>query len=143
LLDPPQRPAQLSQCDDLLFLIVAQDIAHALEPNWLVAFNVPNAYLSLAGFEVTFIGRFWVTAEAPSTTYRGNPATKLTKLYRQAKSLHPEIQPRFLQAAQQYTPDYHTMFLMLLHTGVRSGECARLQWATSTSVGNSLLYAGH
>jgi hypothetical protein len=29
----------------------------------LVGFNVPNAYLSLAGFEVTTIGRFWVTAE--------------------------------------------------------------------------------
>jgi hypothetical protein len=24
----------------------------------------PERYLSLAGFEVTFIGRFWVTAEA-------------------------------------------------------------------------------
>lgn len=28
-----------------------------------MGFNVPNAYLSLAGFEVTIIGRFWVTAE--------------------------------------------------------------------------------
>src|SRR5262249_20772967 len=29
LLDAPQRPAQLSQCDNLLLLFVAQDIAHA------------------------------------------------------------------------------------------------------------------
>jgi len=35
----------------------------AVEPNWLVSLNAPNAYLSLAGFEVTIIGRFWVTAE--------------------------------------------------------------------------------
>ena len=27
----------------------------------------PARYLSLAGFEVTIIGRFWVTAEGPTT----------------------------------------------------------------------------
>src|SRR5437870_7458577 len=27
-------------------------------------FNVPNVVLSLAGFQVTIIGRFWVTAES-------------------------------------------------------------------------------
>jgi hypothetical protein len=29
----------------------------------------PNAYLSLAGFEVTIIGRFWVTAEATNPVF--------------------------------------------------------------------------
>ena len=29
LLDAPQRPSELPQCDDLLFLFFAQDIAHA------------------------------------------------------------------------------------------------------------------
>jgi hypothetical protein len=28
----------------------------------------PERYLSLAGFEVTFIGRFWVTAEGPHSS---------------------------------------------------------------------------
>ena len=66
---------------------------------------------------------------------RENPANRLTKLYRQAKSLHPEIQPltaaevpAFLQAACEHTPEYYELFLTLLHTGVRSGECAGLQW---------------
>jgi hypothetical protein len=58
LLDPPQRPAQPPQCDYLLFLFFVQDIAHAGGAYRLAGFNVPNAYLSLAGFEVTFIGRF-------------------------------------------------------------------------------------
>lgn len=66
---------------------------------------------------------------------RDNPANRLTKLYRQAKALHPEIQPLtavevplFLQSARQHTPAYYELFLTLLHTGVRSGECAGLQW---------------
>src|SRR5439155_12033738 len=41
LLDPPQRPAELSQRDDLLFLFFAQDITHADEPK-LAGVNVPN-----------------------------------------------------------------------------------------------------
>src|SRR5262249_19062543 len=63
LLDTPQRPAQLPQCDDLLFFFFAQDIAH-----------VGGAYppcsmsrtlsLSLAGFQLITIGRFWVITEA-------------------------------------------------------------------------------
>ena len=56
-------PAQLSQCDNLLFFIVAQDIAHADGAYTARRFQCPERYLSLAGFEVTFIGRFWVTAE--------------------------------------------------------------------------------
>jgi hypothetical protein len=41
LLNPPQRPAELSQCDDLLFLLFAQDITHADEPKF-AGVNVPN-----------------------------------------------------------------------------------------------------
>jgi integrase len=66
---------------------------------------------------------------------RENPANRLTKLYRQAKALHPEIQPLtseevpvFLQAAREHTPEYYELFLTLVHTGVRSGECAGIQW---------------
>jgi integrase len=64
-----------------------------------------------------------------------NPAVRLTKLYKQQKAMHEEIQPLtaaeatlFLQVARQHTPDCYTMFLTLLHSGVRSGECAGLQW---------------
>ncbi len=49
--------------------------------------------------------------------------------------MHPKIQPLtateaplFLQAARHHTADYYVMFLRLLHAGVRSGECAGLQW---------------
>ena len=45
------------------FLSSLKTLLMAVEPNWLVSLNAPNAYLSLAGFEVTIIGRFWVTAE--------------------------------------------------------------------------------
>src|SRR6266853_3940826 len=43
LLDAPQGPSELPQCDDLLFLLFAQDIAHvtgAICP--LVSVNVPD-----------------------------------------------------------------------------------------------------
>jgi integrase len=75
---------------------------------------------------------------------KDNPANRLTKLYRQAKALHPEIQPltaaevpTFLNAAREHTPEYYELFLTLLHTGVRSGECAGLQWATWISTPSS------
>jgi integrase len=49
--------------------------------------------------------------------------------------MHPEIQPLTaeevplsLQSAREHTPEYYVMFLTLLHTGVRSGECVGLQW---------------
>jgi hypothetical protein len=36
----------------------------------------PGRYLSLAGFEVTIIGRFWVTAEANKSPNRHNDSLK-------------------------------------------------------------------
>jgi hypothetical protein len=47
----------------LLFLILAQDIAHADGAYLARRSQCPGRYLSLAGFEVTIIGRFWVTTE--------------------------------------------------------------------------------
>ena len=69
LLDAPQRPAQPSQCDDLLFLFFAQDIAHVDGAYSLAGINVLNVYLSLAGFQVTIIGRFWVTRRGKSASH--------------------------------------------------------------------------
>ena len=64
-----------------------------------------------------------------------NPATRLGKFYKQAKALHGEIQPLthqevpvFLETARAHYPDYFPLFLCAIHTGMRSGELAGLQW---------------
>jgi hypothetical protein len=63
-LDAPQRPAQPSQRDDLLFLFFAQDIAHVTERN-APPVQCPDSAISLAGFQVSTYGRFWVSPEVP------------------------------------------------------------------------------
>ena len=62
-LNAPQRPAHSPQRDDLLFLFFAQDIAHVTESNLPARFNVPIQLPSLAGFQVSTDGRFWVSTE--------------------------------------------------------------------------------
>jgi len=65
LLDSPQRPAQPPQSDDLLFLFFVQDVTHiakGIGPR--VGINVLDCGLSLAGFQVTINGWFWVITEA-------------------------------------------------------------------------------
>jgi integrase len=64
-----------------------------------------------------------------------NPATRLGKFYKQTKALHSEIQPLtdkevllFLNAARTDYPEYFPLFLAAIHTGMRSGELAGLQW---------------
>ncbi|MCH7802443.1 MAG: site-specific integrase [Acidobacteria bacterium] len=64
-----------------------------------------------------------------------NPTLRLRKFYRQAPKRHEEIEPLsqeesllFLQTTQQHAPNYYTLFLLALHTGLRSGEIAGLQW---------------
>ena len=61
-LDAPQRPSQPSQRDDLLFLFFAQDIAHVTERN-SPPVQCPDSAISLAGFQVSTEGRFWVSPE--------------------------------------------------------------------------------
>ena len=65
LFDPTQRPSKPPQCNNLLSLFCAQDIAHADGASFgFPSVSMSRAYLcSLAGFQVTTIGRFWVTAE--------------------------------------------------------------------------------
>jgi hypothetical protein len=51
-----------------LFFRFAQDVAHIDEGyRALRRIQRPRALSSLAGFQVTFIGRFWVTPEASWT----------------------------------------------------------------------------
>jgi len=64
-----------------------------------------------------------------------NPASGVRELYRQAKTVHEEIQPLtarevpvFLAAAQQHCAMYYPLFLCAIHTGLRSAELAGLQW---------------
>jgi hypothetical protein len=67
-LDAPQRPSQPSQRDDLLFLFFAQDIAHVTERN-SPPVQCPDSAISLAGFQVSTHGRFWVSPEAIGFVY--------------------------------------------------------------------------
>ena len=64
-----------------------------------------------------------------------NPALSLGRFIKQAKPRRERIDPfeshgvsAFLQAVQETAPDFLTMFIVLLHTGIRSGECGALQW---------------
>jgi len=64
-----------------------------------------------------------------------NPTKKLGKFYRQAPVRHEEITPLtedesllFLKSTLEYERDQYPLFLSGLHTGMRSGELAGLQW---------------
>jgi integrase len=64
-----------------------------------------------------------------------NPAARMGKHYRQSGRVHEEIQPLttdevpgFLQAVVEHSPQHYGLFLCAIHTGLRSGEIAGLQW---------------
>jgi integrase len=64
-----------------------------------------------------------------------NPAKRLSKFYKSVPIVHEEIQPLtheevqdFLQTTLQCSPDNYPLFLSAIHTGMRSGELAGLQW---------------
>src|ERR1700730_12800791 len=68
-LNAPQRPSQSPQRDDLLFLFFAQDIAHLTKRN-SPPVQCPDSAISLAGFQVSTNGRFWVSPEDPKAKSR-------------------------------------------------------------------------
>ena len=90
LLDAPQRPSELPQCDDLLLFFFAQDIAHAEGAYMRSLRSQCPGLLLLAGFQVTFIGRFWVT---PADREK-SPIQKLTAVLK--NSLSRNYQPAYL-----------------------------------------------
>ncbi len=64
-----------------------------------------------------------------------NPAKSLGTFYRQAPVKHEEITPLteeesvlFLGTTLKYEPKRYPLFLCALHTGMRSGELAGIQW---------------
>ena len=74
-----KRPSQSSQGYHLLFFRFAQDVAHTDEGYMpYVGINVPEPSFSLAGFQVTLIGRFWVTPEVMSSMLSGRRSRRLS-----------------------------------------------------------------
>ena len=59
----PQGPSELPQCDDLLFLLFAQDIAQARGAHKTFPESMSWA-LAMAGLQVILHGRFWVPPDA-------------------------------------------------------------------------------
>jgi integrase len=64
-----------------------------------------------------------------------NAAALMGRIYKQAPVVHEEIQPLthaevpiFLEPARAHFPEYFPLFLCAIHTGMRSGELAGLQW---------------
>jgi len=56
--NPAQRPAQPPQRDDLLFLSLAQDIAHVDGGYSSRQDQCPGSVVPLAAFQVIIVGRF-------------------------------------------------------------------------------------
>jgi integrase len=75
-----------------------------------------------------------------------NPATRLGEFFRQAPTRHKEIEPlteaeviKFLEAVRKHSPQHFTLFLCAIHTGLRSGELAGLQWGDFDENGKFLV----
>lgn len=81
-----------------------------------------------------------------------NPAARLGRYYKQAKSTHEEIQPLtdkevilFLKASsardakkRKNAPEYYPLFLTAIHTGLRAGEMKGLKWSDLDQNGSFL-----
>ena len=80
------------------------------------------------------LGRMYARARKHKLV-ESNPATGHRDLYKQAPVRHEEIEslsheevPIFLQAVRARCPQYYAMFLCAIHSGMRAGELAGLQW---------------
>jgi len=64
LFDPPKRPREASQRYHLVFLVLAQDVAHAREGACTPCWRQRLGWLRVvAGFQVSINGRFWLSTE--------------------------------------------------------------------------------
>jgi hypothetical protein len=63
LLDAPQWPSESPQGNRLLFFASLKTLLISTKAKCLTPKSTSRASFSLAGFQVTLIGRFWVTPE--------------------------------------------------------------------------------
>ena len=63
LLDAPQRPSQSPRATACCFFLRSRRCSYRRRLQCLAPESTSRALFSLAGFQVTLIGRFWVTAE--------------------------------------------------------------------------------
>ncbi len=75
-----------------------------------------------------------------------NPVKNTSKYYKQAPVRHSEIQPLIaeevtlsLRTIVEHSPAYYPLFLCAIHTGLRSGELAALQWGDVDFFGKFLV----
>jgi integrase len=75
-----------------------------------------------------------------------NPATRMGEFFRQAPTRHKEIEPlteaeviKFLEAVRLHSPQHFALFLCAIHTGLRKGELAGLQWGDLDENGKFLV----
>jgi integrase len=67
---------------------------------------------------------------------KANPVSRLGRFYNQARvprqedidPLAPEEVSKFLQTAEKHAPQHKTFFLCAIHSGLRIGELAGLEW---------------
>ena len=77
---------------------------------------------------------------------QANPVKGISKYYKQAPVRHEEIEPLaadevtlFLRTVLENSPGYYPLFLCAIHTGLRSGELAALQWGDIDFFGKFLV----
>src|SRR5215467_11193155 len=77
----PSFPNAITCC----FFSSLKTLLMPTQPTWLRRSQCPGRYLSLAGFELTLIGRFWVTAEAATLVPPGAKRKEADLRKRRAK----------------------------------------------------------
>ena len=97
-----------------------------------VAFNLSRSSLRII---LSALTTCLTNAQREDGLIPANPALALGRFIKQVKPRHesidpfePDEVPVFLDAIHQVAPEFLPMFVVLLHTGIRSGECAGLQW---------------
>lgn len=100
-----------------------------------VAELVASKKLKKASIRIV-LAEFWaVLNHAVEDGYiKINPASKLSKFYSQAESagpvapLTPEEVPLFLNSVAENAAYYFSLYVTMLHTGMRCGEVSALRW---------------
>ena len=88
--DPPHRPAQAAESNNLLLLLVIQDVAHSGEGPWARRLRQRLGRRQLmAGFAVSINGWIWVSTEGPRSRSVGAIGTAVPACRRSRGSVLP------------------------------------------------------